>query len=163
MGYGDKSPVSVVGRLVVIVWMFTGLFVVAYFTAAITADPLESNISDLIDLFGKQVATVPDTTSARYMNQQPVKLIEFEQVEDAYKALKAGQVQAIVYDSPTLLYQTSQNREYQIVGELFAEQDYGIVLPQGSHYREPINRIILQLQEDGELTNLEQKWFPSNQ
>ncbi|WP_438941517.1 hypothetical protein [Moorena bouillonii] len=46
---------------------------------------------------------------------------------------------------------------------MFAEQDYGIVLPQGSHYREPINRIILQLQEDGELTNLEQKWFPSNQ
>ncbi|WP_353812968.1 transporter substrate-binding domain-containing protein [Moorena sp. SIO1G6] len=116
-----------------------------------------------MDLFGKQVATVPDTTSARYMNQQPVKLIEFDQVEDAYKALKAGQVQALVYDSPRLLYQTSQNREYQIVGELFAEQDYGIVLPQGSHYREPINRIILQLQEDGELTNLEQKWFPSNQ
>ncbi len=166
VGYGDKSPVSFVGRLVAIVWMFTGLFVVAYFTAAITADRLESNISDLTDLVGKQVATVADTTSARYMkNQQPVKvnLSEFYHVEDAYKALKAGQVQALVYDSPTLLYQTSQNREYQIVGELFAEQDYGIVLPQGSHYREPINRIILQLQEDGELTNLEQKWFPSNQ
>ncbi|WP_293108693.1 potassium channel family protein [Moorena sp. SIOASIH] len=51
VGYGDKSPVSFVGRLVAIVWMFTGLFVVAYFTAAITADRLEQKRDAFPHLF----------------------------------------------------------------------------------------------------------------
>ena len=37
VGYGDKAPVSLAGRMVALVWMFAGLIMVASFTAAITS------------------------------------------------------------------------------------------------------------------------------
>ena len=37
VGYGDKVPRSVPGRLIGLVWMFAGLFIIASFTAAVTS------------------------------------------------------------------------------------------------------------------------------
>jgi ABC-type amino acid transport substrate-binding protein len=160
VGYGDKAPKGFVGRLVAIVWMFAGLFVVAYFTAAITTNRLAANIVRLEDLYGKRVGAVAETTAANYMRQQPVKLVEYEVAEQTYQALREGRVRAVVNDAPTLLYRASQEEDLQVVGPLFAQQDYGIVVPQGSEYRDRINRILLQLRETGELDDLQQKWFP---
>jgi ABC-type amino acid transport substrate-binding protein len=44
VGYGDKAPVSLPGRLIGLVWMFAGLIMVASFTAAITSSLTVSNL-----------------------------------------------------------------------------------------------------------------------
>ena len=37
VGYGDKAPKTLGGRLVAIVWMFTGVIIISSFTAAIAS------------------------------------------------------------------------------------------------------------------------------
>lgn len=162
VGYGDKSPVSAIGRLVAMIWMFAGIFVVAYFTSAITTNRLESKITSLDDLQDKRVGVVADTTSADYVRgRRQIKGVEFQTNEEAYEALKKHQVQAVVSDAPTLLYYVAQNPDFRLVGDLFEKQNYAIALPTKSESIEPINRIILQLREEGRLLALEQKWSVS--
>ena len=163
VGYGDKSPKGIIGRVVAIAWMFSGIFVIAFFTASITANRLQTEINSLEDLYGKRVATVSDTTSAEHLQNRPLKLLKFNQVESTYQALETGQVQAVVYDAPTLLHRASQNPDFRVVGPLFAKQDYGIAFPEGSPLIEPINQILLRLNESGDMEALNQKWFPKSQ
>ncbi len=163
VGYGDKSPKGFVGRLVAISWMLGAVFVLAHFTAAVTAHRLESQISSVEDLSGKRVGAVVGTTSAQYLSQYPLKLVPFTNREEAYQALETEKIEAIVDDAPTLLYFAAKNPDFRVVGNLFAKQSYAVVLPQNSPYQEKIDRIILQLKEEGEIEALNQKWFPQTE
>lgn len=161
VGYGDKSPKGFVGRLIAISWMIGAIFLFAHFTAAVTANRLEANISSMEDLYGSRVAAVRDTTAEDYLRTHPVKLVSYSNRKTAYQALKNGRVQAVVDDAPTLLYLANQDPDFRVVGNLFAKQNYGIALPQDSSYLELINRTLLQLKEAGEIDDLDQKWFSS--
>jgi polar amino acid transport system substrate-binding protein len=162
VGYGDKSPVSAIGRLIGMIWMFAGIFVVAYFTSAVTTNRLDSKITSIDNLKDKRVGVVANTTSADYLRgRRQIKSLEFKTNEEAYEALKKYQVQAVVSDAPTLLHYIAQNPNFRVVGDLLEKQNYGIAFPQQSEYIEPINRIILQLREEGRLIDLEQKWSVS--
>jgi len=163
VGYGDKTPKSIIGRTIAMFWMLAGLFVVGYFASAIAVDRLQTAITGPEDLLGKRVAAVAGTTSADYLRSQLVKRIEFKDISDAYTALKQGEVEAIVYDAPTLLYRASQEPDLRVVGRLFEEQDYGIALPEDSPKTETIDRIILQLKEEGAIADLDNKWFPASE
>ena len=74
-----------------------------------------------------------------------------------------GEVEAVVYDAPNLLYFTKGEGQGKVraVGKIFEPQDYGLALPQGSPLREEVNRAILQLIESGELERIKNKWFGS--
>ena len=71
VGYGDKAPIGVAGRIIATIWMFTGVLLVSYFTAsvssALTVQQLETSIQGLEDLNGKRVATVEGSTAAEYL------------------------------------------------------------------------------------------------
>lgn len=160
VGYGDKAPVGVVGRLVAIVWMFGGLFVVAYFTAALTNNNLGMAINNLNDLRGRPVGVVANTTAAEFAARRAVDLIPFETPEGSYLGLKRERVDAIIGDAPVMLYKASQESWVRVTGPLLDPQPYAIALPPNSPLREPINRTLLKLIESGQLHELEQTWFP---
>uniref|UniRef100_A0A7C3ZJN3 Transporter substrate-binding domain-containing protein n=1 Tax=Planktothricoides sp. SpSt-374 TaxID=2282167 RepID=A0A7C3ZJN3_9CYAN len=163
VGYGDKAPKGVVGRLIAISWMLGAIFVVTYFVAQITANRLQSGISGPEDLRSKRVGAVANTTSAAYLRREPLKLIEYQRIEEAYQDLREHQIQAVVGDAPLLLYYASKNPDLRVVGRLFEKQQYGIAFPQGSPYRESINRIILELKENEEISELDAKWVPASE
>lgn len=165
VGYGDKTPKSLVGRLFGLVWMFVGLFVLGYFTAGVAAtfavQEVEGHITNPDDLFGKQVATIERSTAAEYLERQGIRHQTFEHEEVAYKALIAGQVDAMVYDAPVLQHYASHegSGQVKVVGVVFQAQNYGITLPVDSPYREDINLALLRLMERGEYQELYHKWF----
>ncbi|WP_190474314.1 transporter substrate-binding domain-containing protein [Aerosakkonema funiforme] len=163
VGYGDRVPKGFIGRLIALFWMLFGIFIFAYFTASITANKIQEQISGPKDLDGKRVAVIGGTTSASYMQTRPVKLVRFKRWQQAYEALNAGEVDAVVGDAPTLRYEAARTPEFRVVGRLFNQQDYGIALPTGSTYRKPINIILLKLKEQEDLKVLAQKWFPDNE
>lgn len=162
VGYGDKYPHSFVGRTIAIVWMIGGIIAFAYFTATLTANQLQSDIDGPEDLTGRRVATVEGTTSVDFLAGFPVKLIQYETIDDTYVALQAEEIDAVVFDAPTLLFEAAQEPEMRVVGRLFETQHYGIVFPSDSEREEAINQAILKLEESGALAALEQKWFPSS-
>ena len=165
VGYGDKTPKGVVGRLFGLVWMFAGLFVLAYFTAGITTiftvQELRGTITGPQDLPGKRVATIERSAAAEYLERQGISSRLFETVDEAYEELHEGEIDAIVYDAPVLQhYATREGKgRVRLAGLTFQEQNYGIALPQDSPYREAINVALLELIESGQYRELYDRWF----
>jgi len=165
VGYGDKTPRGVAGRAFGLMWMFLGLFLVANFTAGITAvltaQQLKDSVNSIADLQNGRVATVVGTTADEYLTTLRVRHVRVDLIDDAYELLANGQVQAVVYDAPVLLYyaNTRNDSTLQVVGDVFNEEEYGIALAENSPYREPINRALLEIREDGTYDILYQRWF----
>jgi polar amino acid transport system substrate-binding protein len=161
----DEMPRSPLGRLVAIVMMFIGVIFVAFFTAALTTaltvQQLRGEIQGPQDLPGKTVATTAGSTSATYLREAGVRVQEFAQIEDAFKSLDKKQVQAVVFDSPVLLYYAKNEGagKAQVVGQVFRREDYGIVVRNNSPLRRRINEVLLTLREDGTYQELHDKWF----
>lgn len=165
VGYGDKTPRGVAGRIFGLLWMFAGLFIIANFTAGVTTrmtvQVIQGAINGPQDLPGKVVVTVEGSTADMWLTEQRIPHRTVEVVDDAYDMLYAGAAQAVVYDYPVLRYHAINSRDgrAEVVGNPFNEEDYGIALPEGSALREKINRALLQLREDGTYDAIYSKWF----
>lgn len=165
VGYGDKAPIGAAGRIIATIWMFTGVLLVSYFTAsvssALTVQQLETSIQGIEDLNGKRVATVKGSTAAEYLANRPMKRVEYELVEEAFKSLEESKVDAVVYDAPVLQnYVTLDGADKaKVVGSTFERQSYGIALKTDSPYREEINQAILSIVESGTYDEIHKKWF----
>ena len=165
VGFDEKPPVTLAGRLMALVWMFAGIFIIANLTATLSAGAtvrvLRGDINDVEDLRDHRVVAVEGTTSARYLGLNGIGYSEVAGIEQAYEMLQNGQAAAIVYDAPVLRYylNSRDDENVQIVGPVFEPEKYGIALPSGSPLREPINQAILRLQEDGTYQQLYTRWF----
>jgi polar amino acid transport system substrate-binding protein len=168
VGYGDKTVKDKWGRLLGIFWMFAGLFLIANFTAFVTAEAtvsrLETSISGTDDLPGKKVVTVNGTTSAEYLREQRIPFRGVETIEEAYDLLEREDAEAIVYDAPVLQYYaaTSGNPSLQVVGSPFNAEYYGIALPTNSPHKEQLNKALLEIIENGTFKELINKWYLSD-
>ena len=165
VGYGDKTPKGKMGRIFGLIWIITGLFIFASFTATITSSltikQMQGSINGPSDLPGKKVGTLTGTTASQYLRNLGVKLSEYGKIEDAYKALESNSIDAIVYDSPALLYHSISDGigKFKVVGPVFKKEGYSIAFPPGSKYRKNVNEALLKLKENGEYDKIYSKWF----
>lgn len=165
VGYGDKSPQGVVGRLLGLFWMFVGIVLISYFTAMVTTqltvNRLEGGIRNPSDLAGRDVATVAGSTSEKFLETSFSRVHSFESFESAVASLETEQVDALVYDAPVLVHYAGHggSGRFRVVGSVFEHQSYGIALRHESPLRESLNRALLRLQEDGSYEKLYEKWF----
>jgi polar amino acid transport system substrate-binding protein len=164
----DQMPRSALARITAVIWMFTSVVFIAYFTASVTSSltlqQLRGDINGPEDLPGKRVASVRGSTSSEYLKQHAIGVTEFPKVEEALEALQRGEADAVVYDAPVLLYYASHegNGKVQPAGAIFHKENYGIVFPSDSRYRKPVNEALLKIKEAGTYDRLYQKWFGGN-
>ncbi len=165
VGYGDKTPKTIPGRIVGLIWMFSGLFILASFTASIATtfavNEVVAHIAGPDDLSGKRVATIERSTAEDYLNQQGIRPVLFQHEDDAYAALVSEEVDAVVYDAPVLQHYVALDggETVKLAGVVFQEQQYGVALSQNPLLREEINLALLHLIESGEYAMLYQEWF----
>ena len=154
VGYGDKTPRSMWGRAVALVWMFASIAMVAGFIAAITSaltiDRLVTALDGPEDLPSVRVVTVAGTTSEDYLRRQRINYRAYSSPEQALQVLVASETDAVVYDAPILRYFVAAQFAGRaiVLPVMLDRQDYGIALPSGSVLREPMNRLILRVVED---------------
>jgi ABC-type amino acid transport substrate-binding protein len=166
VGYGDKRPKKIGGRLIAAIWMFIGIIWFAGLTAtlssALTVDRIRhGEISDLPDLYGKKVAVIQDTTSEDFLRYHNVKMVLVQSLSDLLERLKAGRVDAIVYDAPPLMYAAKLDPDIKVVGKRFADQSYGIVFPNSGAeaLKELFDIEIMLSRQSGEYQKIYDKWF----
>jgi ABC-type amino acid transport substrate-binding protein len=165
VGYGDRTPKGRLGRTLALVWMFSGIFLLASVTAAVTAratvQQLNRTVNGVEDLAGKQVATVQGSTADQYLRLRGLSHVALPRIEDAYPLLQDGRVQAILYDAPVLQHYatTTGLGRVQVVGREVQPEQYAIALPFGSPYRRAIDQTLLQLMADGSYDQLYERWF----
>ena len=165
VGYGDRTPKRLLGRVVATLWMFAGIFLIAHLTATITSrltvETLQGQINGLNDLPGKRVVTVANTTAAQYLTANGVVHRTVAQIGEAYAQIEAGRADAVVYDAPVLNHHanTAGKGKVHMVGVAFKAEPYGIALQTDSPYRKAINQAILEVFTDGTHERLTRKWF----
>lgn len=165
VGYGDKTTKGAYGRILSLVWIFVGLFLITQFMAGVTAtlavQHLHNQIADVSNLKNRKVVTVADTTSAEYLKQLQVRPTTVDAIDEAFRMLEAGQADAIVYDGPVLQHYaaTHEDKDVIVTAEAFRTEMYGIALPTDSPYLEQINLAILAMMESGEYDTIYANWF----
>lgn len=149
VGYGDKAPVTLLGRALGLVWMFGGILMISTFTAAIasalTVNRLESAIRGPDDLARVRTATVAGSTSAAYLERRDIAFRPVASPLEGLRAVARGEVDAMVYDAPVLQYLVKEELDESvlILPSTFERQDYSFALPSLSPLREELNRALL--------------------
>jgi len=153
VGYGDKSPRTMGGRLVALVWMFASVIIISGFTAQIasslTHHRMDSDLRGPSDLPRFTVATVNLSTAQSYLEHLGVRTISLPDVDSVLRAVSAGDAAAAVYDEPILQYKLRGHPKLQLLPGIFERRDYAIALPLKSPMRKEINiRVLEQTQSD---------------
>jgi polar amino acid transport system substrate-binding protein len=165
VGYGDKAPVTLGGRLVAIVWMFAALIMVSGFTAAVTSaltvGSLEGSIAGPSDLRRAHVATVAGTVSARYLANERIRSSAFADVRSAMQSVQQGVTDAVVYDQPILQYRNGELGDggLRLLPGTFENQSYAFAVGSGSPLREPVSREILRITTSDDWPELTRRYL----
>lgn len=150
VGYGDKSPRSIGGRIVGFIWMFTAIIVISFFTASIasslTVTQLDSRVSGPGDLPNVRVGALSESATLIYLEDQNILPNTFSTIENGLKAVEDDEIDAFVHDAPIIRYFTRSDfrGRVRVLPGTFNDQYYGIALPMNSEYRNDINRVLLE-------------------
>jgi glutamine transport system substrate-binding protein len=120
------------------------------------------DIHTVEDLADKVVATKLGTTSADFAKKIKAKSVKLlPNIDGAYMELTSGGADAVIFDSPAVLYyiRTEGKDRVKIVGPIYQGQSYGIAFPQGSPLREKVSIALLKFMEDGTYERIYAKWF----
>lgn len=149
VGYGDKSPQTVGGRVVGFIWMFTAIIVISFFTASIasslTVTQLDSWVSGPSDLPFVRVGALQQSATMTYLEDGRIMANSYPSISDGLRAVEENEIDAFVHDAPILQYYTQLEfrNEVRVLPNIFNDQYYGITLPLNSEYRNEMNQVIL--------------------
>ena len=145
IGYGDKAPITLLGRTVAMLWMLVGLAVSAALTAAVvTLAGVERDPTDALS--EGAVATVEGSTAQAYLERRGADLRLYGSAAEALRALEDGAVQAAAASAPSLRHAAREADAGRRVRTTRLDPHYvAIALPEGSELREPLDRVLLRL------------------
>ncbi|MDR0269082.1 glutamate ABC transporter substrate-binding protein [Paenibacillus sp.] len=111
---------------------------------------------------GTKVLTVKGSTSATNIRAKApdATVLEFENYQDAFTALKAGQGDALTTDNSILLGMQKQDPNYELVGGNFTDEPYGIAIKKGdAEFVGVVNDLLKEMKASGEYDKLYEKWM----
>lgn len=167
VGYGDKTPKGRGGRIFGLIWMFSGLFVLAYFTAgvaaAFTVDEITADVTSVSDLRGRSVAVPADSPANEFLASQGIPATVFTSATQAYEALDEGDVDAMVHDAVAVrhLVVDDQDGGVLVTAVIPAEVQIGFAVNPESELLEALNHSLLELVEQGRYAELKARWLGS--
>jgi len=150
VGYGDKLPKTIGGRIVALIWIFSGIILVSIFIATITSmltvNQLETSVRGIEDLKKALVGTMPYTTSESFLKNSLISFKTYKSIEEGLEALINGEIKAFVYDAPELRYRIKQRFQgkLDVLPHTYSQENYGIALVNDSPLRKSMNRVLLQ-------------------
>jgi aspartate/glutamate/glutamine transport system substrate-binding protein len=122
-----------------------------------------SKIQSIADLTkGTKVLAVKGSTSAANIRAKAPEAttLEFENYQEAFTALKAGQGDALTTDNAILYGMTKQDPNYQLVGGTFTDEPYGMAIRKGdSEFVSFVNTFLKDMKASGEYDKTYEKWI----
>lgn len=120
-----------------------------------------SNIKTVDDVAGKVIGAQLGTTGADYAKKKTkAKSVRtYDLIDDAFNALEAGQIVAVINDCPVSKYAENAHKDLSVVQAIQTNEEYGFAFPKGSKLTESFNKEIAALKADGGLKKISDKWF----
>ncbi|KAG2465537.1 GRID2 protein, partial [Polypterus senegalus] len=188
---GEVPYTTLATRMMMGVWWLFALIVISSYTANLAAfltiTRTENSIQSLQDL-SKQTeipygtvldSAVYDHVRTKGMNpferdgmySQMWKMMNrsggpennVEESQEGIRRVRYGNF-AFVWDAAVLEYVAINDADcsFYTVGNTIADRGYGIALQHGSPYRDIFSQRILELQQNGDMDILKQKWWPKD-
>ncbi|XP_054891434.1 glutamate receptor ionotropic, NMDA 2B-like [Poeciliopsis prolifica] len=177
-----QNPKGTTSKIMVSVWAFFAVIFLASYTANLAAFMIQEEYVDQVTgLSDKKFqspndfsppfrfGTVPNGSTERNIrNNYPemhTYMTAFHQrnVNEALQSLKAGKLDAFIYDAAVLNYMAGRDEGCKLVtigsGYIFATTGYGIAIQKESGWKRHVDLAILQLFGDGEMEELESLWL----
>ena len=173
VGYGDKSPKTVPGRILALIWMFASIIMISTFTAAIasslTTQKLQSIIRGPEDLPYIRVGAKTNESPIAILAERGVRATEYATLKEGLAALHTNQIDAFVHDRPVIQYEILNDPEWleglTIISKLIREEEYGIAFSppkdktKRNKLREEVNVKLLEMKTSGRYANLVRKYL----
>jgi len=166
VGYGDVIPKSFRGRMLGILWMFTAVIVISFFTAGITSSltvsQLRSKVNGPRDLPGSVAGSVRKSSSELYLTRHGITPVYFPTVIEGLRDVAGGKIDAMVYDHAILKYYVHRqfSGKVDVLDVTFNPQSYGFALPKKSGLREILNiKILSKKMDDVYWRNLTERYL----
>uniref|UniRef100_A0A8B9H1I9 Glutamate receptor n=1 Tax=Astyanax mexicanus TaxID=7994 RepID=A0A8B9H1I9_ASTMX len=178
----ELMPKALSTRIVGGIWWFFTLIIISSYTANLaaflTVERMESPIDSADDL-AKQTkipyGVVEDGSTMAFFKKTKIstydKMWEFmnsrrqsvmvKSVEEGIQRVLTSDY-AFLMESTTIEFVTQRNCNLTQIGGLIDSKAYGVGTPMGSPYRDKITIAILQLQEEGKLHMMKEKWWRGN-
>lgn len=123
-----------------------------------------AGVAGLGDLPGRVVGVewgfVPEGDARQRLLLQALSLRRYDTAGDVLRALQAGEIDAALVDHISALDFTRQCRGLRIVGQPFTDVSYVIpVRPDAFRLLAEVNRVLIEMREDGTIAGLLDKWF----
>ena len=157
VGYGDKSPKSIAGRIIAIIWMFTALFILSGFiasiTSALTLTSFKADIKSIEDLSAvSTLGTINNSNSSDFLLRNQLEISHnYETANEGIQALLQDEIDALVYDRTSLRY-LIDDQHYESRAVLlpvrFNAQYRSFLFPKESPLIDQINPILVDLLND---------------
>jgi len=88
------------------------------------------------------------------------QVLEFENYAEAFTALKAGKGEVLTTDDSILAGMASEDDSFEIVGEQFTEEPYGIAAKKGEkEFVDALNSALESLKSSGDFDTIYDSWF----
>ncbi|MGX9365651.1 ABC transporter substrate-binding protein [Desulfoplanes sp. PS50] len=145
-------------------------FSITYFFDGQKVLARKGKFKTLKDLVGQKIATTQGTTSEINIRNLLKELGDpnpnanvksFPDYASGFAALQMGSVAGFTTDSTILLgYAAKEPGKYELVGDFFSNEPYGIGLPEDdSKWRDTINFTIQDMWKDGTYMKIYNKWY----
>ena len=151
VGYGDKAPKTLGGRMVALIWMFASVVLIASFTAAVTTSftigELKGKVRGLRDLPGVRVGSLAHSESLDFLTERGIAVMPLESIKDGLEAIVDKKIDAFVFNEAILKYLVRTDfagRVYVLPGT-FDHYYMSMAMASGSPLREPLNRALLKI------------------
>lgn len=165
VGYGDKAPKTLGGRIIAFVWMIFSIVFIASFTANITTsltlDELKGKVRGFNDLYHARVGSINGSEGIVFLSKKGIAVIPFETFREGLLAVANQSIDAFVHDEQVLKYQVK--REYpgrmQVLPGTFDDYFVSIALQGKSPLRKTTNRALLEFMKTEKWTELVNRYF----
>jgi len=131
VGYGDKVPRTIYGRMFSVLWILTGVCLIAIFTAAVTSAITVSSVdSDCKSTQGKHLAALNGSAAEKEARHQGANVTTFEMESKMFDSLQAGEVEGVMLDRYKAYYYLDQlkNDHFRVALLLDVSLQYEVAL-----------------------------------
>ncbi|WEF52736.1 transporter substrate-binding domain-containing protein [[Pseudomonas] carboxydohydrogena] len=150
---GGIVPMTLPGRIIAMIWMVTSVIAIAVFTAGITSTlttkRLHGMVNSVSDLSSIKVGVPAGTSSEIGLSRLRIVHSLWPSPQDGLKALRAGKIDAFVYDRPLLAWVIRQQHlsSVEVTDLMLEPQRYAIALHADSPLRKRLNVAMLEVVE----------------
>lgn len=140
VGYGDKTPKFVLGRLFGVLWILIGLVVIAVFTATATS-ALSISFSDLARLEGNKIGALNYTSARIEAMMKGAEVTGFTSVDSMFEALEKNEIDGILMDKYKVGYylEKRNNERFKMFDAFDADIPYYVAIRDSDPIKEMTN------------------------